>query len=238
MIKHLKSAVSPLRQAILLRVTLLITATALVVAAGFIFFGLLPTVERVAQSQFNVVATRVEASLNTMFAPAGNLLAMSRGWIAGEAPSLEDPAEFNRVFKPVLRAVPQITSVVAGTSTGQGWLLLEQGGERWRNRITDVPRYGKQQAFFDHLEDGSVTNVRREVDYDPRVRPWFLAAMNGPEHKGVRWTSPYVFFSTGDPGITASTRMRLNDGRDFVIGFDLLLRACYNPNSDLIHLTI
>ncbi|MEO8385191.1 MAG: EAL domain-containing protein [Betaproteobacteria bacterium] len=224
MLKRFKSVVSPLRQAILLRVTLLIVATTLAVAVGFVLFGLLPTVERVAQSQFNVVASRVEASLNAMFAPVGGLLVMSRGWIAGEAPSLENPAEFNRVFKPVLRAIPQLTSVVAGTSTGQGWLLLEQGGERWRNRMTDVPRQGKTQSFFDHLPDGTFSNVRREVDYDPRLRPWYLAAMKGPASNDVRWTLPYILFTTGDPGITASTRMRLNDGRDFVIGFDLLLR--------------
>jgi diguanylate cyclase len=35
---------------------------------------------------------------------------------------------------------------------------------------------------------------------------------------------PYAFFTTGDPGISASTRISLNDGRDFVVGFDLMLR--------------
>ena len=207
-----------------MRVSLLITATVLLVATGFVVFGLLPMLERIAQSQFNVAAARVEASLNAMFAPAGDLLEMSRGWIAGEAPDLENPAAFNRVFQPVLRSLPQVTSVVAGTSTGQGWLLLEQGGERWRNRMTDVPRYGKRQLFFDHEPDGGVVREWREVDYDARKRPWYLAAMKGAAVREVHWTSPYIFFTTGDPGITASTRIRLKDGRDFAIGFDLMLR--------------
>ena len=184
MIPHSPSVVAPLRQAILTRVSLLITATVLLVATGFVVFGLLPTIERVAQSQFNVAAARVEASLNAMFAPAGSLLEMSRGWIAGEAPDLENPAAFNRIFQPVLRSLPQLTSVVAGTSTGQGWLLLEQGGERWRNRMTDVPRFGKRHLFFEHLPDGSVVREWREVDYDARKRPWYLAAMkSGPTEK-------------------------------------------------------
>ncbi len=220
-------SVAPLRSAILIRVSLLIAATVLLVATGFVAFGLLPMTERIAQSQFNVAATRVEAGLNSMFAPAGNLLEMSRGWIEGEAPDLENPAAFNRVFQPVLRSLPQVTSVVAGTSTGQGWLLLEQGGDRWRNRMTDVPRTGKRHLFIDHQPDGGVVREWREVDYDARKRPWYLAAMKEDGKTSAqmaRWTSPYIFFTTGDPGITASTRMQLKDGRDFVIGFDLMLR--------------
>ena len=114
--QRISSRTTPLRQAIQVRVTLLITATVLLVAAGFVMLGLLPMIERVAASQFNVAAARVEAGLNAMFAPAGHLLEMSRGWIGGEAPDLDNPVAFNRIFQPVLRPLPQLTSVVAGTS--------------------------------------------------------------------------------------------------------------------------
>ena len=82
----LTQTVAPLRQAILIRVSLLTTATVLLVATGVVVFGLLPMIDRIAQSQFNVAATRVEASLDAMFAPAGSLLEMTRGWLAGAAP--------------------------------------------------------------------------------------------------------------------------------------------------------
>ena len=215
---------APLRRTILLRVTLLVAGTALAVGLGFIGFGLLPMVERIAQSQFNVAAARIEASLDSMFAPANDLLDMSRGWTNGEAPSLDDPAAFNRIFMPVIKSLPQVTSVVAGTTTGQGWLLLQQAGGRWRNRMTDVPRNGRKHLFFEHLPNGQVTSEWRDVDYDPRRRPWYLAAMNGTAGTLTHWTAPYLFFTTGDVGVTASTRIRLKDGRDFVLGFDLMLR--------------
>ncbi|MBP8120034.1 MAG: cache domain-containing protein, partial [Burkholderiales bacterium] len=215
---------APLRRTILLRVTLLVAGTALAVGLGFIGFGLLPMVERIAQSQFNVAAARIEASLDSMFAPANDLLDMSRGWINGEAPSLDDPSAFNRIFMPVIKSLPQVTSVVAGTTTGQGWLLLQQAGGSWRNRMTDVPRNGRKHLFFEHLPNGQVTSEWRDVDYDPRRRPWYLAAMNGTAGTLTHWTAPYLFFTTGDVGVTASTRIRLKDGRDFVLGFDLMLR--------------
>jgi diguanylate cyclase (GGDEF)-like protein/PAS domain S-box-containing protein len=219
-----EKSVVPLRRTILLRVTLLVSGTALAVGTGFVLFGLLPMIDRIARSQFNVAATRVEASLDSMFAPAADLLAMSRGWMDGEAPDLADPAAFNHLFMPVLKSLPQVTSVVAGTSTGQGWLLLEQPDGRWRNRMTDIPRHGRKHLFFDYLPNGQMVSEWREVDYDARRRPWYLAAINGKPDAVVHWTSPYIFFTTGDPGVTASTRMRLKDGRDFVIGFDLMLR--------------
>ncbi|MBL8520956.1 MAG: EAL domain-containing protein [Betaproteobacteria bacterium] len=214
----------PLRRAILLRVTLLKVGTALLVAAGFSLFGLLPLSKRISQSQFNIAASQVEARLDATFAAAASLTNMSRGWFAHATPSLEDPAEFNRLFMPVLTALPQVTSVVAGTSDGQGWLLLRQPEGRWRNRMTDVARHGKRQQFFDHTAEGGVKVEWREVDYDARRRPWFAAALQGADAHGPHWTAPYVFFTTGDPGITASTRIRHRDSRDFVIGFDLMLR--------------
>ena len=123
-----------------------------------------------------------------------------------------------------------ITSVVAGTSEGQGWLLLSRGPGQWRNRITDVPRWGLQRHLLqDESPDGALQQNWSEQGYDPRGRPWFTGAMSlTPQVLGaagpVHWTAPYTFFTTGDPGITASTHWRLADGRDFVLGLDVTLR--------------
>lgn len=37
--------------------------------------------------------------------------------------------------------------------------------------------------------------------YDPRVRPWYIGAKEG---RRLFWTDVYIFFSDGQPGITAS----------------------------------
>jgi diguanylate cyclase (GGDEF)-like protein len=207
------------------RVGLLVAATALLVALSFVWFGLRPMVDQLARAQFDVAGARVESELAAVFTPPTRLLLMSRGWLGGQAPDLASPEAFNQVFKPVLAASPHITSVVAGTSSGQGWLLLQQPGGGWLNRMTDMARWGaKQHLLIDQLADGSTRSHFGTQTYDPRQRPWFQGALSGKEDTDVFWTAPYTFFTTGDPGVTVSTRTRLKDGRDFVLGFDLMLR--------------
>jgi hypothetical protein len=133
---------------------------------------------------------------------------------------------FNAQFKPILQEISQLTSVVAGNSTGQGWLLLKQDRNQWRNRMTDIPKWGLNKHWLiEQGADGVVSRSWSEQTYDPRqtaVVQGGHGAAGAGQH--VFWTAPYTFFTTGDPGITASRRLRLQDGQDFVLGFDLKLR--------------
>jgi len=212
-----------LRRVIQTRWSLLFVATALLLVLAFFLFGLRPVSERMAEDQFNMAATRVESSLNATFTPAATLLSMARGWLDGNAPDLHNPSDFNRLFMPALRALPQVTSVVAGSADGQAWLLLELPDGGWRNRMTDLAAWGARHRFFEQDASGRISSQWQTLDYDARQRPWYQAAISEQTER-VRWTDPYRFFTTGDPGISASTRSTLKDGRAFVIGFDLRLR--------------
>lgn len=212
-----------LRRLISIRVSLLTLFTTLLVTAVMVWFGLLPMADKIAHDQFEVTRIRVQGGLDAVFVAPVDLLAMSRGWVGGQAPELDSSDAFNRIFQPVLESSRSITSVVAGTSDGQGWLLLQRADGSWRNRMTDVVRWGARQVLTDRLADGTSSTRDEQQDYDPRQRPWFQVAMGSAKPELVSWTQPYTFFTTGAPGITAATLMRLNDGRDFVIGFDLLL---------------
>ncbi len=206
------------------RVVALVVACTTLLLVSLIGFGLLPLADQLAQEQFDHAASGVHAELDAVFKPPVRLLEMSRGWLAGQAPSLTSPQAFNQLFKPVLERSPEITSVVAGSSTGQGWLLLQKPTGGWRNRMTDVPRWGNQHhLLFDEASDGSVTQSWSQQNYDARLRPWYTGAMAQTQPDAVHWTAPYTFFTTGAPGITASTRLRLADGRDLVLGLDLTL---------------
>lgn len=203
---------------------LLVTGTTLLAAVFFVLFTLLPVAKRIAETQFNEAATRTDAALTALFSPAEDLLEIGRRRIGAEAPDIDPPDVFNRFFQPMLEAIEQVTSVVAGTSTGQGWLLLQQPTGAWRNRITDIPRWGARHLIVERLPDGRSTRAWKELDYDARTRPWYQGAIASEGENTLYWTAPYAFFTTGDPGMTVSTRFKLSDGRDFVLGFDLKLR--------------
>jgi diguanylate cyclase (GGDEF)-like protein len=215
----------PLRQYVLRRVAVLVVATAALLFACFVGFGFLPMADQVAKNQFDHIAERVQEELDSVLLPSVRLLEMSSNWLSDQVPDLESPLAFNHYFKPLLRSSSEITSVVAGTSSGQGWMLLQQGNGAWRNRMTDVPRWGtKHHLVFDEAPDGVVRQGWSDQTYDPRLRPWFTGALTATELGYVHWTSPYTFATTGDPGVTVSMRSRLADGRDFVVGLDLMLR--------------
>ena len=219
------NTLQPLRQLIQRRALALMVGTALMVSICFIAFGMLPMANQISRAQFDAASMQVDTGLNMTFQPPVRMLMMSEAWLAGRAPALDSPDVFNAQFKPILQEISQLTSVVAGNSTGQGWLLLKQDRNQWRNRMTDIPKWGLNKHWLiEQGADGVVSRSWSEQTYDPRRRPWFEGAMSQPVPGSVFWSAPYTFFTTGDPGITASRRLRLQDGQDFVLGFDLKLR--------------
>jgi diguanylate cyclase (GGDEF)-like protein/PAS domain S-box-containing protein len=211
----------PLRQSLRVRVGLLVCGAVLVVAGGFVGLGFGPLAERIAASHFATATTRLQAELDLAFSPANRLLEMADAWLARTPPAIDDPDAFNHLFEPVLRALPKATSVVAGDNEGRGWMLLELPDGGWRNRLTDRARWGERQRFLERDAAGHSREYWQELDYDPRRRDWYRAAQAGD---GIRWTAPYILFTTGDPGITAARRISLDDGRQLVLGIDLMLR--------------
>jgi len=55
--------------------------------------------------------------------------------------------------------------------------------------------------------------------YDPRLRPWYVAAV---QREGLVWTDPYVFYSSRKPGVTTASPVFHADGSlRGVVGVDI-----------------
>lgn len=68
-----------------------------------------------------------------------------------------------------------------------------------------------------------VTTERSPVRYDPRTRPWYIATR---DHPGVSISDAYVFFSTGQPGLTLSRQIATAAGTPIgAVGIDISLGA-------------
>ena len=65
----------------------------------------------------------------------------------------------------------------------------------------------------------------------PETRPWFQLAAS--EFDSLRWTVPYTFFTTKDPGITVSRSFRTPSGDTMIIGYDVMLQDISRFTSNL-----
>ena len=194
----------------------------MLVGAAFLLIVVRPIAEKIAEHQFDDAAKEVINRLDQIFSPAERILRISHAWIEKQPPPTNHPEAFNHLFQPILKAMPQATSAVAGASSGEGWMLLRRADGSWINRLTDIKARRDEQRFFETLTDGRTISYSKTIDYDPRNRTWYASAV--AESGVVQWTAPYTFFTTGDLGITASIHFKLRDNRDFVVGLDLMLR--------------
>ncbi len=222
------------RRSLTTRFGLLVLVAVGLLALGYLQFGLRPVILQKADSQFNIACSQVEMTLARTFRPPEILVTIASQWLQTPGISVDQPATFNQLFRPLLQQFPHLTSVVAGSDTGQGWLLLQLPDGRWRNRFTDIPRWGKEQRFVEWFDDEPGQTKREEIDYDPRRRPWYLAAMSAQEDGQPQWTAPYTFFTTQEPGMTVATRRTLPDGRRLAIGLDIKLLDISHTTSALL----
>ncbi len=184
------------------------------------------SVETLAATLAANTAERARGELRLFFDPVVTNLKIAARWGATGEIDPTDVAGLNRRFIPLLDQIPQVSSLLVARDDGVEYLLLKDTvSGTWRNRETRVLTWGKRTRWRTWSDvDAPVGEEWRELDYDPRLRRWFEGAMWN-EAGEIFWTRPYTFFTTGDPGLTASLRWRIADdsAHAFVIAFDVLL---------------
>jgi two-component system sensor histidine kinase/response regulator len=165
------------------------------------------------------MGTQIEATASSI----DRIVLTTREWVRDGVISFDDPGHFNRTLIPVITQRSVVSSIHMATDEGREILLLKTP-EGWKNRITNVPKKGKQQNWITWSDSQTkFLEEWKEQDYDPRKRPWFTGVMTAPENV-VYWTAPYMFASTQEPGITAAIRWSDKaSGKQWVVAFDVLL---------------
>jgi len=203
-------------------VALICLTVGAILIAGF--FVAEQAMEETSKTMIRRATDHTETQLHQLFGPVERNLQVVRGW--GDEGMLDntDAPGLNKLLMPILNENPSVSSAMVASENGRGYLLLRLADE-WFNRLTRVEEWGRRKHLFHWALDGElVSEEDKDVDYDPRTRPWFAGAMATAEEGQVHWTAPYTFFTTKDPGITASLRYTPPDGGPtHVIGFDLLL---------------
>ncbi len=146
--------------------------------------------------------------------------------------SLEAPTELENHLLDTLELNPQIAGLFAADRAGNFVYVSrseERAGSTYRTKIIHArPERSTTLRFraADRTRIGADEDDPADT-YDPRERPWYAGAMAAGGT--TAWTEPYVFFSSGEPGITVSTAVLPGAGNDpspdYVVGVDIGLSA-------------
>src|SRR5712692_3350965 len=106
-------------------------------------------------------------------------------------------------FHAVLLANPSFTWVAYGGADGAYLASFRNGGQVQETLREQTPR-GTRWREMTRQPDGSFKTTLDEIkEYDPRTRPWYLAASK--TEKGV-WVEPFLFASRNQPGFIYAAR--------------------------------
>lgn len=128
--------------------------------------------------------------------------------------------ELDRILAAPLIAYPQLSGVYVGFPDGGFRFVLRDAEQLVARHVDTAPAYvATDSVLADDLSIRSTEEV--DTDYDPRERPWYSAAVAADEPV---WTDPYVFFRSGEPGVTLARACLDDDGELVaVIGVDVSL---------------
>ena len=187
---------------------------------GMTFVGGRRAMRSFSQSLIDQTLYRTEEELSSFFDPVNRELAIVSGWVRAGLIDRIDAAGVDDLLSSFLREHPWATScIIADASGGEHMLMRHE--ERWRSRNVLDAESGRVRWSDWSDADPRRVDSEETLGYDPRVRPWYVGAVD--RAGAIYWTSPYKFFTTQDPGITASTAVYTPGGELRVIGIDMRL---------------
>lgn len=173
---------------------------------------------------------QARAELIRFFSPVETQLRLLVDWAKDGMLSLDSPEALNRILIPILRSQSAATSLLIASDDGREYMLLKTS-EGWLNRRIDRRSEARASHWTRMSSTGEVLDTyEQDLDYESKNRPWFIGAKE--KNGDVSWTEPYTFFTTQDPGITASVRVETSSGT-LTIALDLLLHDISNYTTSL-----
>lgn len=190
------------------------------------------TVQSLSDSALRRVGDETQLRLERFFAPVERHLRMVESWHAQGLTDFADLERADRLLIPVMQAYPQVTAMMIADGRGREYMLLRSGSYWTRRMVVQADSQASARISEWSEFDRERRSRSEELHYDPRSRPWFEGALRASREASeasaggpspVYWTRPYLFFTTRDPGVTASIALRGSDGVDYVLGFDVTL---------------
>jgi adenylate cyclase len=141
--------------------------------------------------------------------PAGPAVALEQQLAAQGKLNPADRMATLDYFHAVLLAHPTFTWVSYGGADGAYLASFRNGPNDVRETLREQTPKGTRWRDFQKQPDGSWKTLRDDIQsYDPRPRPWYVAATGTAEHPTERgeWVEPFLFTSRQQPGFIYSAR--------------------------------
>ena len=199
----------------LLASSLAVAALSLALAFGGVQSLLVEPARRaVARAELERATRQVDAALGALFKRVDTIARLRRDWGMLGLLSNADEAGIVRLLGTELMHEPAVSSVTIADDAGREVLLRKAGADLFRTRSTDPQVHaGTEVDATWTLEGRLVERVTAASDYDARKRPWFRQVHETPAGAEVVWTAPFIFRSTGQPGLSAVVQWTSPDGR-------------------------
>ena len=209
---------------LVLRIGLLILLALAAFTVGIVQLIGKPTVNRLAEAQLLLASEQLESRYGSLLHSVEVTLRSSQGWGVDARLDHSDLVRFNEFFFALLANHDKIDSVIFADEHGREFFMRTRPDGGWINRISNPAEWGRQTYWITWNAQRRIEHVEvRENDYDPRQRPWFKGAMALTEDNAVHWTQPYIFFTSREPGVTATMRWQDAAGTRYVIAHDVRL---------------
>ena len=174
-----------------------------------------------AEQTLDDFAKRVADQSQRYLVPAITAVTVAQRLIDQDVISAFDDVELERYFLAKLESVTSLGGLYLGRPDGS-FLFVSREPDGLRTKRISIDE-GERSVQFQQYSDFTPPRIWTDSEdtYDPRARPWYLDAI---ESESLIWTEPYMFFTSGRPGISAAINLS-NQAEETigVIGVDVYI---------------
>jgi HD-GYP domain-containing protein (c-di-GMP phosphodiesterase class II) len=178
------------------------------------------------------IGRHMQTSIGELYLPVQGSVDIASKSAPLEGATLEERLATLGALTEALRLNPHMSSIFVGYEDGEFFLVRSVGDRRVAAMTLDAPpgtRFAVQSIehaggeavgtllFFDHVLGLLDSRPLETADFDPRGRDWYRMAIDRSDQVT---TDFYVFFTTGEVGLTFARRLAGGGG---VVGADLTL---------------
>jgi PAS domain S-box-containing protein len=192
--------------------------TLAVFIAGLYGFAFNPAIRDISHARLDDETSRLQTQIQRLQLTVEKALGTGLPRIAEIAPDFDEMARVGEVFRPLLANTPEIASLLFVHESGRTYTLQRDPQGNWINRLSDPVAWA---ALATPAAPPPMSAIQ-EPDYDVRAHAWFRGALALTDATRAFWSTPYLFHTDGEPGITVAKRLRLH-GENYVLALNVRL---------------